>query len=155
MTRIAVVSDTHGLLRPTVVPALMHCEQVLHAGDVGDQRILDGLAAIGPVRAVRGNTDRGPFGSGLPLTEMVQVGGVGIYMIHILEDLDIDPVAAGVSVVISGHTHRPLIERRRGVLYLNPGSCGARRFDLPVTVAELRIENGAAQAELISIETPL
>ena len=151
MTRIAVVSDTHGQLRPSVIPALEHCDRVLHAGDVGNQEILDDLSVIGPVSAVRGNTDRGAFGATLPLTEMIEIDGVGIYMIHILDDLDIDPAAAGVSVVISGHTHRPLIEERAGVLYLNPGSCGPRRFDLPVTVAELRVEGGVPKAQVIEI----
>ncbi len=136
---IGLISDTHGLLRPEVIPALAGCERVLHAGDVGSRDLLDALSSVGPVHAVRGNTDRGTLGQSLPMTEMVEVGGVTLYMIHILEDLDVDPVAAGVDVVVYGHTHRPRVDERDGVLFVNPGSCGPRRFDLPVTIARLTV----------------
>jgi putative phosphoesterase len=137
---IGLISDTHGLLRADVLPALQGCDRVFHAGDVGSREILDALGAIGPVHAVRGNTDRSEWGRTLPETECVEVDGVTLYMIHILEDLDLDPAAAGVDVVVYGHTHRPRVDERDGVLYVNPGSCGPRRFDLPVTVARLTID---------------
>lgn len=152
-TRVAVVSDTHGLLRPEVIPALEGCDRVLHIGDVGGDEILQALAAIGPVTAVRGNTDRGAFGASLPMTELVRVAGHDLYLIHILEDLDLDPEAAGLSGVLYGHSHRPSIEESGGVLWLNPGSCGPRRFDLPVTVATLDLEAGRApRAEIIHLD---
>lgn len=141
--RIAVVSDTHGLLRPEVLPALAGCDRVLHAGDVGGPEILEALRSVGPVSAVRGNTDRGAFGATLPPTELIEIAGHAVYMVHIEEDLDLDPGAAGVSVLVHGHTHRPRTEVLGGVLHLNPGSCGPRRFDLPVTVAILELEAGS------------
>lgn len=151
-TRVAVVSDTHGLLRPEVLPALAGCDRVLHIGDVGGPEILEALAELGPVTAVRGNTDRGAFGSTLPLTELVRIAGRDLYLIHIVEDLDLDPEAAGISVVLYGHSHRPSIERRGPVLWLNPGSCGPRRFDLPITVAVLTLVEGRdPEGELIHL----
>ena len=140
---IGLVSDTHGLLRPEVLLALDGCERVLHAGDVGGEAILEGLRILGPVHAVRGNTDHGALARALPYTEVVEVASIRIYMIHILDDLDIDPRAAEIDVVVHGHTHRPRVEERDGVLYVNPGSCGPRRFDLPVTVARLTVEDDA------------
>lgn len=148
--RIGVVSDTHGLLRPEVPPLLEGCDLILHAGDVGDPAILTSLEGIAPTRAVRGNVDRGPLRA-LPLTEAVEVGGHLIYMVHIPEDLDLDPVAAGVSVVIHGHTHRPRAERIDGVLHLNPGSIGPRRFSLPVTLALLRLFPGGVEWEHVDL----
>lgn len=139
---IGLISDTHGLLRPEVIPALAGCEQVLHAGDVGSPEILEALAAVGPVHAVRGNTDRAGPAAKLPETVLVELEGVTLYMIHILDDLDLDPAAAGVDVVVYGHTHRPRVDERDGVLFVNPGSCGPRRFDLPVTVARLTVGPG-------------
>jgi putative phosphoesterase len=138
---IALISDTHGLLRPEVLPALAGCRRVLHAGDVGSPDILEALEPIGPVHAVRGNTDRDEWARALPETECVEVAGVTLYMIHILEELDLDPAAAGIDVVVYGHTHRPRVEERDGVLFVNPGSCGPRRFDLPVTVGRLTIDS--------------
>jgi len=140
---IGLVSDTHGLLRPEVLLALDGCERILHAGDVGGEAILEGLRILGPVHAVRGNTDHGEVARALPHTEVVEVASTRIYMIHILDDLDIDPRAAEIDVVVYGHTHRPRVDERDGVLYVNPGSCGPRRFDLPVTVARLTVDDDA------------
>lgn len=137
---IALISDTHGLLRPEVLPALEGCERVLHAGDVGTPDILGALEHIGPVHAVRGNTDRSEWGRTLPETEWLEVAGVTFYMIHILDELALDPAEVGIDVVVYGHTHRPRVDDRDGVLFVNPGSCGPRRFDLPVTVARLTID---------------
>ncbi|HSG48456.1 MAG TPA: metallophosphoesterase family protein [Longimicrobiales bacterium] len=148
---VGLVSDTHGLLRPEVIPALHGCRLILHAGDVGGPEILEALEAVAPVRAVRGNTDHGPFGASLPMTDVVQVAGHVLYMLHIPQDLDLDPGAAGFSAVISGHTHRPLVEERDGVLFVNPGSCGPRRFDLPVTVARLTVEEHGLSVRLIPL----
>ena len=146
-TRIAALSDTHGLLRPEVVAACAGVDHILHAGDVGDPDILNRLAEIAPVTAIRGNIDtHGPCAD-LPATEMVELGGAYFYVIHSLADLDIDPVAAGVQVVLCGHSHQPKAERRNGVLYLNPGSVGPRRFRLPVAMSLLSIEDGSIQAE--------
>jgi len=149
--RVGVISDTHGLLRPEVLSRLSGSDLILHAGDVGDPAILDALRAIAPVRAVHGNTDGGALRD-LPATEAVEIGGHLLYMVHIPGDLDLDPVSAGVSVVIHGHTHRSRIDRVGGVLYLNPGSVGPRRFDLPVTMAVLTIGPDGIESEIIELE---
>lgn len=151
---VGLVSDTHGLLRPEVIPALEGCRLILHAGDVGGPGILEALRRVAPVRAVRGNTDGGAFGASLPLTQVVEVGGHALYMIHIPYDLDLDPAAAGFSAVVSGHTHRPTVEERDGVLFVNPGSCGPRRFDLPVTVARMTVGGEGLSVRLIPIAAP-
>ena len=122
---------------------LRGCNHIVHAGDIGTQDILHELSLIAPITAVRGNNDKGPWANALPETELVQFGEVLVYVIHDLAHLDIDPKAAGVSAVVSGHSHRPLIQERDGVLYLNPGSAGPRRFKLPIAVAELRIAGNA------------
>lgn len=132
---VGVISDTHGLLRPAAVEALRSSELILHAGDVGDPDILDDLMDIAPVVAVRGNVDRGSWAKNLPETETVEAAGRLIFMLHDLAELNLEPGAAGIHVVISGHSHVVHAERRDGVLYLNPGSAGPRRFHLPVTVA--------------------
>lgn len=137
MIRIGVVSDTHGLLRPEVLDRLRGVSRIVHAGDVGDPGILDRLAAVAPVRAVRGNVDRGGWAETLPWTEVVDVDGVMLYVLHDLAELDLEPAASGFAAVVHGHSHRPSIETRRGVLYLNPGSAGPRRFRLPVSLAIL------------------
>lgn len=147
---IGVISDTHGLLRPEVVGLLSGSDLILHAGDVGDPAILAALREIAPVRAVRGNVDGGVLRS-LPMTDAVQVGEHLLYMIHIPDDLDVDPVAAGVSVVIHGHTHRSRLERIDGVLYLNPGSVGPRRFDLAVTMARLSVGPDGVDAQIVDL----
>ena len=148
---VGVVSDTHGLLRPEVVKALQGVERIVHAGDVGSASVLEELRAIAPVVAVRGNNDRGAWASRLPVTEVVEVGEALLYLIHDLGELDLDPVAAGFHAVVSGHSHRPKIERRDGVLYLNPGSIGPRRFKLPIAFALLRITGLAVKAEVVEI----
>ncbi len=132
---VGVISDTHGLLRPEAVAALAEAEHILHAGDVGDIAILRRLGEIAPVTAIRGNVDMRGECAALPATEAVELGGRLFYLVHSVRDLDLDPVAAGVSVVVSGHSHKPGVEWRDGVMYLNPGSAGPRRFRLPVTVA--------------------
>jgi putative phosphoesterase len=132
---IGVISDTHGLLRPEAVTALAGVEHILHAGDVGDIGILAALRGIAPVTAIRGNIDTEGACAKLPETEMVEVGGKTFYLVHAIEDLDISPKAAGVDVVVYGHSHKAAVERRGEVLYLNPGSAGPRRFQLPVTLA--------------------
>jgi putative phosphoesterase len=148
---LGVVSDTHGLLRREVLPLLEGVEHIVHAGDVGGADILEQLSAIAPVTAVRGNTDGDPFGRSLPMTEVVHFHGHDIYLLHILEDLDLDPEAAGMSAVVYGHTHRPLVEDRGGVLFVNPGSCGPRRFSLPVTVARLGVTPGGLEVRLLPV----
>jgi len=149
--QVGVISDTHGLLRPEALKALAGVHHILHAGDVGDPRILDALADIAPLTAIRGNIDRtGPCAS-LPPTELVELGGRAFYLLHDLNDLDLDPAAAAVSVVVSGHSHKPVIELRRGVLYLNPGSAGPRRFSLPVTLAVVTLGDSSPTAEILHL----
>ncbi|HVM95092.1 MAG TPA: metallophosphoesterase family protein [Candidatus Acidoferrales bacterium] len=148
---IGVISDTHSLLRPQALAALRGVEWILHAGDVGAPEVLDGLRRIAPVVAVRGNNDRGDWATSLPDTEVVEVGSTSLYMLHDLHDLDLDPRAAGFQAVISGHSHRPVIERRNGVLYLNPGSAGPRRFSLPVALARLEVHTSAVEASIVEL----
>jgi putative phosphoesterase len=148
--QIGVISDTHGLLRPEAVAALRGSDRILHAGDVGDPGILDRLRELAPVTAVRGNIDRETWAAALPETELVEVEGVSLYMLHDLARLDLKPEAAGIRVVIYGHTHQPEIEERNGVLYFNPGSVGPRRFRLPVSLGRLVIEKGNVIAEHIA-----
>ena len=149
---IGVISDTHGLLRPQALEALQGSELILHAGDIGRSSIIEQLRAIAPVHVVRGNCDRGPWAQALPETEVVSVGGSDIYMLHDLGRLDITPAAAGFAAVIYGHSHQPKVEERDGVLYLNPGSAGPRRFSLPVSVAKLYVEADGLRAEIIEID---
>lgn len=149
--RIGLISDTHGLLRPQALEFLRGCERIVHAGDIGDARILDALAAIAPLTAVRGNNDAGPWADALNETELLEVGGVRIHVLHDLAQLDIDPVATDVQVVVSGHSHKPLATRRDDVLYVNPGSAGRRRFKLPIAVAELVIEQGEVSARIVEL----
>lgn len=132
-----MISDTHGLLREEAVRALRGSDLILHAGDVGGPKILETLGTLAPVVAVRGNVDTGGWARELPLTEVVRIGPVVVYMLHILNDLDIDPAVAGIHIVVSGHSHKPGQSERKGVIYVNPGSAGPRRFQLPVTVARL------------------
>lgn len=140
MRRIGLISDTHGLLRPQVVQFLEGCEHIIHAGDICDAAILDRLSALAPVTAVRGNNDFGNWAEELHETELVRMGEVGIYVIHDLALLHIKPSARGIDVIVSGHSHKPHAYRRDGVLYVNPGSVGPRRFSLPVAAAELLID---------------
>ena len=151
--KIGVLSDTHGLLRPEVLPALAGVDHILHLGDVGDATILKSLAAIAPVHAVRGNIDRTGPCSRLPETDVLLFDGHYIYLLHDIGTLHLDPAAAKFSVVLYGHSHRPLIERRKGVLYFNPGSCGPRRFDLPATIGLLTIHSSREPiAEIIPLD---
>jgi putative phosphoesterase len=138
-TWIGLISDTHGLLRKEAVLALQGCELIVHAGDVGQLEILDALRAIAPVVAVRGNVDSAPWAQILPLVEVVEASGVRLYVLHNLSDLDLNPRLAGFDVVVTGHTHRPVQFEKDGVLYINPGSAGPRRFELPTMVARLRV----------------
>jgi putative phosphoesterase len=148
---IGVISDTHGLLRPEAMEALRGVEHILHAGDVGDPTILDSLRALAPVTAISGNIDVGGPCSHLPATEVVTLHGHTFYILHDRHALDLDPAAAGFSAVISGHSHRPLIEWRHGVLYMNPGSAGPRRFSLPVSIGLLTIGADGLQPRLVTL----
>jgi hypothetical protein len=149
---IGVVSDTHGLLRPEVMTALAGVEEILHLGDVGRMSVLEGLARIAPVTAVRGNVDREGKCGELPETEVVLVGGRYVYMLHELEKLHLDPAAGRFGAVLFGHSHVPNFYRRKGVLYFNPGSCGPRRFRLPVTVGLLAVEEGELEAKIVALD---
>jgi putative phosphoesterase len=149
--RVGVISDTHGLLRPEALHALQGAEHILHAGDVGDPQILTALNKIAPVTAIRGNIDEGGACGHLPPTEMIELGGQNLYMLHDVKKLDLNPEAAGIAVVIFGHSHKPLVEWRRGVLFLNPGSAGPRRFQLPVTIAWLEIEPAGLNAQIVTL----
>ena len=151
---IGLISDTHGLLRPQALTALRGASLILHAGDVGNPEILETLGRIAPVHAVRGNTDFGDVLDRLPETEVVAVAdGVNVYLLHILDELDLDPAAAGIKAVIYGHTHEPLIQRRAGVWYINPGSAGPRRFKLPITVARMFVPSGELETEIVDLES--
>jgi hypothetical protein len=152
MMKIGVVSDTHGLLRPEVAPALAGVERILHLGDVGKASVLKALEEIAPVTAVRGNVDRdGAYGK-LPETEVLLLEGRYIYMLHDLKTLHLDPAAGKFAAVLSGHTHVPNFYKKKGVLYFNPGSCGPRRFELPVTIGLLNIDDeGELEAEIIPL----
>ena len=152
--RVGVISDTHGLLRPEALRALAGVEAILHAGDVGDAAILEALGKIAPVTAIRGNIDRTGACAKLPATEWVELGEVAFYLIHDLKELDLDPSAVGIAVVVSGHSHQAKVEQRKGVVYLNPGSAGPRRFRLPVTVARVTVEDGRVEAEIVDLEAP-
>ena len=147
-----MISDTHGLVRPEALAALEGSDIILHAGDIGAPEVLTALREIAPTCAVRGNNDRDAWGLELPLTEVVELGTHSIYLLHDIAHLDIDPAAEGFSAVISGHSHKPRMEERAGVLYLNPGSAGPRRFKLPIAVARLRVSEKRLEAELIELE---
>ena len=148
---VGVISDTHGLLRPEAAEALKGSELIVHAGDVGDASVLERLRAIAPTIAVRGNIDTSTWARTLPLTEVVEAGELQIYVLHDLASLDLDPKAAGFAAVISGHTHRPAADLRDGVLFLNPGSAGPRRFTLPVAVARLEVAGAHLSHQIIEL----
>jgi len=150
--RIGLISDTHGLLRPEASAFLRGSDRIVHAGDICDPRIIEALSAIAPLTVVKGNNDRGPWAERLPETDFVEAGGVSVYVIHDLSQLDIEPAAAGVQVVVSGHSHAPSVEQRDGVLYVNPGSAGPRRFRLPISVGELTIVDGVATARIVRLD---
>ncbi len=151
MFRVGLISDTHGLLRPEATAFLRGCRHIVDAGDIGGDHILGELAAIAPLTVVRGNNDKGPWAEVLQETEFVQLGELFAYVIHDLAQLDIEPRAAGVGVVISGHSHQPAVEQREGVLYVNPGSAGPRRFKLPVAAAELVIDGTSVSARIVEL----
>jgi uncharacterized protein len=148
---IGVISDTHGLLRPEAVAALQGAEHIIHAGDVGDPAILEQLARVAPVTAVRGNVDRDPWAQKLPETNVLEVAGVSIYVLHNLAELDLKPEAAGFAAVIYGHSHVPKQETKKGVLYFNPGSAGPKRFKLPVSVGRVIVAGGKVKAEVMEL----
>jgi putative phosphoesterase len=148
---IGVISDTHGMLRPEALAALQGVEHILHAGDVGDAQILAALSEIAPVTAIRGNIDVfGPCAE-LPAIEMVDLGGKNFYMLHDRKQLDLNPEAAGIAAVISGHSHQPAIDWRKEVLYFNPGSAGPRRFSLPISLGFIEIRGGKIEPKLITL----
>lgn len=137
-----MIADTHGLLRPEAERCLASVSHIIHAGDIGAQAVMDGLGRIAPVTAIRGNVDRGAWAERFPETQTLRLGGRAFYVLHDLNELAIDPAERGIDVVVSGHSHRVRIETREGVLYLNPGSAGKRRFKLPITLATLDLEPG-------------
>ena len=152
--RIGLISDTHGLLRPEALAALAGSAHIIHGGDIGSRAgksngVLDALAGIAPLTVVRGNNDRADWAQSIPHAADLEFDGVHIHVLHILGELAIDPAAAGVQVIVSGHSHRPCVETRNGVLYVNPGSAGPRRFRLPVTAARLVVEKSRVAAELL------
>lgn len=152
--RIGLISDTHGLLRPEALDFLAGCDHVVHGGDIGGPEILERLAAIAPLTVVRGNNDTAPWARALPETARIDFGAVAVFAIHDLKALAAvlpDPRAAGVRVVVSGHSHRPACSERGGVLYVNPGSAGRRRFSLPIACAELHIDGAAVSARLVTL----
>ncbi len=149
--RIGLISDTHGLLRPEALDFLAGSDHIVHGGDIGGPEILERLAAIAPLTVVRGNNDTAPWARAIPETVRVDFGPVALYAIHDLKQLAIDPRAAGVRVVVSGHSHRPACVEREGVLYVNPGSAGPRRFSLPIAAAELCVDGDAVSAKLVTL----
>jgi hypothetical protein len=149
---IGVISDTHGLLRPEALAALRGSDYIIHAGDIGDLQILDKLAEIAPLTAVRGNVDHGAWAQKLPTTNVLEIGGVSIYVLHRLQDLDLKPEAAKFAAVVYGHSHVPKHKLKNGVLYFNPGSAGPRRFKLPVSVGRLTIELGRIDAKILLLQ---
>ncbi|MDQ3205047.1 MAG: metallophosphatase family protein [Pseudomonadota bacterium] len=151
MYRIGLISDTHGLLRPQAVEALRGCDHIIHAGDIGSAEVLAELSDLAPVTAIRGNVDTGPWAEAVPAATLATLGGIQVYVIHDLATLDIDPTAEGVHVVVSGHSHRPVVQPRDGVIYVNPGSAGRRRFSLPTTVAEIVVEDGRITPRILDL----
>lgn len=151
MFRIGLVSDTHGLLRPEAKAFLLGCAHIIHAGDIGHAGILEELAGIAPLTAVRGNNDRGPWAERLPEAATLRLGDATIHVLHDLANLAVDPAAAGFQAVVSGHSHQPALSERDGVVYVNPGSAGHRRFRLPVAVGELFVHDGKVTARLVDL----
>ena len=149
--RIGLISDTHGLLRPEALDFLAGCDHIVHGGDIGGPDILERLGAIAPLTVVRGNNDTAVWARSIPDTARLALGGVSLYVLHDLKTLDIDPVASGVRVLLSGHSHKPACSERGGVLYVNPGSAGRRRFSLPISAGELLIENGELRVKLVTL----
>ena len=148
---IGLISDTHGLARPQALDALRGVDLIIHAGDIGKAEVLDALSPIAPLHAIKGNNDRGAWAKRLPDTKSLLVGGVKLFLIHDVHDLAFDPSKRGIAAVISGHSHKPLIVERDGVLFVNPGSAGPRRFKLPVAVGKLQVTDGGLKAEIIEL----
>jgi putative phosphoesterase len=146
-----LISDTHGLVRPQALDALRGVDLIIHAGDIGKAEVLDALGAVAPLHAIRGNNDRGDWAKKLPDTKIISIGGTKLFLIHDVNDLDFDHSERGVAVVISGHSHKPSIVERDGVLFVNPGSAGPRRFKLPVAVGKLQIADGKLKAEIVEL----
>jgi uncharacterized protein len=150
--RVGLISDTHGLLREQALAFLWGCDQIIHAGDIGGPEILDALERIAPVAAVRGNNDTGIWAQALPEIVQLQLASKLVYVLHDMAQLDVDPLPAGISMVICGHSHRPVVQRRDGVTYINPGSAGPRRFNLPISVGELIIKKNTVTPRIISLD---
>lgn len=151
LIRIGLISDTHGLVRDEALAALSGCRHIIHAGDIDRPEVLENLRRIAPVTAVRGNNDKGPWAKSLPEYDVIEFGTVAVYVRHDQSELDIDPLAAGFRVCVFGHSHKPVVESREGVLYVNPGSAGPRRFKLPVAVGELLICGDRVEARIIEL----
>ncbi len=150
-THVGVISDTHGLLRPEAVAALADADLILHAGDIGKLEVLEGLKTIAPVIAVRGNNDKGAWAEAIPERETVRIEETSVHILHIEKELSFNPEVAGVQIIISGHSHKPTIEERAGVLFVNPGSAGPRRFKLPISVAHLHIDGAVVRAQIVEL----
>ncbi len=149
---IDVISDTHGLLRPELVHALIKCNAIIHAGDIGSMELLSSLKAIAPTFAVRGNVDTGTWAKTIPVSDIAEIAGSHLYIIHNLDFLDIDPASAGIDVVISGHTHMPELYKKGNILYMNPGSAGPKRFTRPLSMARIIVDDSGIHPELINLE---
>ncbi len=150
--KIGIISDTHGLVRESVIKSFNDVDLIIHAGDVGTPEVFEALQTIAKVHPVRGNVDGGKWTDSLPLTDVVQVGHISLYVLHDLDSLDLDPETAGVNVVISGHSHIPKIEKRDDILFLNPGSAGPRRFEYPISIAFLYIKGTSIEAETVELK---
>ena len=151
MMRIGIISDTHGLLRPEAIKHLAGTDHIIHAGDIGAPEVIEGLRKIAPTTAIRGNIDAGEWAKYYPDTELILLGGRAFYVLHNLKELKLDPVASGFDVIISGHSHRPKIEPKNGILYVNPGSAGPRRFKLPIAIAILTLSDRALLPRILEI----
>jgi putative phosphoesterase len=151
MMRIGIISDTHGLLRPEAIKQLAGADHIIHAGDIGGPEVIEGLRRIASTTAIRGNVDTGEWATAYPNTELVELGGRALYVLHNLKEIKLDPAASGFDVVVSGHSHRPKIETKNGVLYINPGSAGPRRFKLPIALAILALSDGALLPRILEI----
>ncbi|HJU09815.1 MAG TPA: metallophosphoesterase family protein [Candidatus Binataceae bacterium] len=151
---LGLISDTHGLMRPEALDALRGVNLIIHAGDIGNPAVLEALAQIAPVRAVRGNNDKGQWTESLPAVEVVEIGRHSIYVLHNVAELDLEPTTAGFAAVVSGHSHVPSVNERQRVLYVNPGSAGPRRFKLPVTVAKMTLHSEHCEATIVPLQLP-
>lgn len=154
MTRrlVGLISDTHSLLRAEALRALQGSDLIVHAGDIGEAAVLEALRTVAPVTAVRGNIDKGAWAQSLAKTEALEIDQVGVYVIHDINDLDVVPEAAGFKVVVSGHSHQPSVRERNGVIFVNPGSAGPRRFNLPVSIARMSVQDKSVEVELVALE---